>query len=155
MSKSRMTILAAACLILGACGGGGGGTEPRCCATLEGTWVGTEADLTLRIVVGPDISCTHQYGYCLDSGSGTYSRSGEDSGSFVVSGLYFVDIGQSANVNMSDPVTNKTTTFAGIFESATELTGTLYDQTNEPGDTSEPGLLHVGLTGVPMTLRKQ
>jgi hypothetical protein len=148
-----ITALAATCLLLSACGGGG--TEPRCCATLEGTWVGTEGDLTLRIVVGPDISCTQEFGYCMDSGNGTYSRSGGESGSFVVNGLYFADIGQPANVNLSDPMTNKTTTFSGNFDSATELTGTLFDQTNEPGDTSEPGLLHVGLEGVPMTLSKQ
>jgi hypothetical protein len=154
MSTSLTTAVAAGCLILSACGLGGG-TEPHCCEKLEGTWVGTEGDLTIRIVVGPDLRCTQQYGYCEDSGTGTYNRSGGDSGSFLVSGLYFFGFGQSANINMSNHVTNKGTSFDGLFDSPTELRGTIYDQTNQPGDTSEPGLLHVGLTAVPMTLNKQ
>jgi hypothetical protein len=153
MPISRIAVLAAACVILSACGGGG--TGPHCCETLQGTWVGTEDDLTIRIVVGPDLRCTQQYGYCEDSGTGTYNRSGGDSGSFVVSGLYFFSFGSSATFNMNDPVTNKSTSFNGLFDSPTELRGTIYDQTNQPGDTSEAGLLHVGLTAVPMTLNKQ
>jgi hypothetical protein len=154
MSKSLTTVVATGCLMLSACGLGDG-TEPHCCETLEGTWMGTEGDLTIRLVVGPDLRCTQQYGYCEDSGTGTYNRAGGDSGSFVVSGLYFFSFGSSANINMSDPVTNKTTTFNGLFDSSTELEGTLYDQTNEPGDTSETGLFHVGITAVPITLHRQ
>lgn len=147
MSKSYTTALAATCLILSACGGGS--TEPHCCATLEGTWVGTEGDLTLRIVVGVDSVCIQQYGYCEDSGKGTYSRSGGDSGSFVMTGMYYVNIGQSAIINMSDSLTYATTIFGGNFDSATKLSGNLYDLT---GDSS---LLKVGTTGVPITLNKQ
>jgi hypothetical protein len=149
MSKSFMTILAAMCLMLNACGGGGGSTEPRCCATLEGTWVGTEGDLTLRIVVGPDVLCPPHVGYCEDTGTGTYSRSGGDSGSFVVSGTYYVDIGQSATITMSDSVTNATTIFGGTFESARALSGMLY------AAPDNPGLFGVGQNGLSMTLNKQ
>ena len=148
MSKSRTTALAAVCLMLSACGGSGA-TEPRCCATLEGTWVSPAGHLTLQIVVGPDLICSHQYGYCEDSGSGTYTQSGGVSGSFFVTGSYFVNIGQSATITMSDTITNATTIFSGTFVSATELRGTLYDAPDNSG------LFGPGHTGEPMLLNKQ
>src|SRR5690242_3399125 len=115
MSKSLTTVVATGCLMLSACGLGGG-TEPHCCETLDGTWMGSEGDLTIRLVVGRDLRCIEQYGYCEDSGTGSYKRAGTDSASFVLSGLYDFSVGSSANIDMSDPVTNKTTTFYGLFD---------------------------------------
>jgi hypothetical protein len=99
--------------------------------------------------MGPDISCSRQYGYCDDAGTGTYQQSGGTFGSFVVTGNYFVEIGQSATITMSDSITNATTIFSGTFVSATELTGTLYDAPDNGG------LFGAGHTGEPMLLQKQ
>jgi hypothetical protein len=148
MRKSLTTVLAATCLLLSGCGGASS-DAPHCCATLTGTWVGAQGDLTIRIVVDTATSCSRQYGYCEASGTGTYTRTGGSSGSFSLNTDYFVDVGQSAVINMGDFGAGVYSQFGGTFDSPTEISGTLYDI------SSEPSPLGVGRDGVPMTLRRQ
>ena len=148
MRKSLTTVLAVTFLILSGCGGASS-TAPHCCVTLTGTWVGTKGDLTIRIVVDTATSCSPQNGSCDASGTGTYTRTGGSSGSFSLTTEYFLAVGQPANLSIGDYGTGATSVFLGMFDSPTEISGTLFDT------SSEPSPLGVGSTGVSITLRRQ